>query len=56
MIKCIATCSKLKDILFWHFNKKGLYTVNSEYKLFLNTEILLDSSSENLIGVIWCGI
>lgn len=32
MTKGIPTCSKLKDSLLWHFDKKGLHIIKSGYK------------------------
>lgn len=56
MISRIPMCLKLEDGLFWHFDKKVVYFVKIEYKLFLNIEILVDSSSENQMVRMWSEI
>lgn len=47
LIRGIPTNKNLKDKLIWHYDRTGVYTVKSGYKLFMKTKINGISSSSN---------
>lgn len=34
----IPVCGQLKDTVVWHFDKKGIFSVKSAYKVFVNRD------------------
>lgn len=53
LIMRMPTKKNLEDKWIWHFDKKGLYSVKSGYKAYINTIIRESSSSENNMQKTW---
>lgn len=49
IIRRIPINLNLEDKIIWHFDQTGKYTVNSGYKLFMNSKISEASSSNNVM-------
>lgn len=52
-IKGIPINRNLEDKLIWHYDKLGIYSVKSEYKLYINNKISNASSSSSPLSRIW---
>lgn len=47
IIRRMPTNLKLQDKWIWHFDKKGIYLVQSGYKVFVDSKLRVSSSNNS---------